>query len=228
MTISKLTIRTLTAAAAVLAMGSAQAAATMLTLPVNALVADSVQTFSQEALDNFDIFTIAVSPLGNTTQSATNPAQYSLPITSVSVGWDLKVQKGGASGSALNIVRTFRSGRQASIVLANFNIDYGTKQVYADATPKGGVTTKQLAVYNFNVLTPLAIKYVFPFSITMHEELNTLKFTPAAVDAIMAGLELNAVVRPVVEAQDNGTLTQDIALKFRAKAVSATPYTPAP
>ncbi len=226
MTNTMMNVRALSAVAALLSFGAANAAG--LTLPTNALVAESVQLFSQEALDNFDIYKIVVKPLGNTSQSTTNTAAFSLPITSITIGSKLQISKGDAKGSALDIVRTFKTGRQANLVLANFTINYDGKQVLADATPKGGVTIPQLPLFNYNVGTALALKYKFPLSITGHEVLDTLKFTPEAVNAIMSSLELIASVRPIVEGQDNGTLTQDIAIKFRPKAVNATPYKPAP
>lgn len=225
MTFSSLTIRSIAVATALLAAG---ASANAMTIGTNALVADSVQAFSQDTLDNFDVYKITVAPLGNASAVANTTGAFSFPITSVTVDSKLKISSGDAKGSALDIVRTFKSGRQVGLVLANFTINYVDSKVLADTTPRGGATVKQMPLYDFKTATPLALKYKFPLSITGHEVLNNLKFTTTAVDTFMTTLELPAVVRSIVETLDNGTLTQDIAVKFRPKAVSTTPYTPAP
>ncbi len=201
-----------------------------LTIPMNALVADSVQAFSDRANKAFSLQGVTVSALGNATAvaGATLPT-FSLPITSITINSSLKIVSGDAKGSALKLARTLDDGSEAWVVLANFTIDYNAKQVLADTTAAGVPTIKQQPVYNFNVATPLALKYKFPLSITGHEVLDHLMLTEQAKDSMMSGLVLDDYIRAgVLDTTDFGTLTQDVSVKFRAKPVSTTPYTVAP
>jgi hypothetical protein len=223
-TIAKMTIRSIAVAAAMLAIGSS---ANALTIPANSLVANSVQAFSQEALDAFDVASVTVTPLGNATAGAAAGA-FVMPITSITVGSGLKITNGEAKGSALEIARLYR-GAKLGIVLANFSINYTTKQVLADTTTLGGSTVKQAPVYNFNVATPLAIKYKFPMNITGHEVLDQLTLTPEMSNAMAAGLGLSTGLRAAMDSIATfGSLTQDVSVKMRPKAVSAKAYVATP
>jgi hypothetical protein len=217
-------VRTFTIAAALV---SSAAAANALTITTNALVADSVQAFSQEALDSFALYNVVVTPLGNATAVSGVTGAFSFPITSITISSSLKITSGDAKGSALQISRTY-NGATIGLTLANFTINYETGQVLADTTPIGGVTAKQAPLYTFVAQTPLALKYQFPLKITGHEVLGTLTLTSAAVDTMISSLSLSKTVGyAVLPTLDFGTLTQDIAVKFRSKAVSTTPYVPA-
>lgn len=222
MTFSSLTIRSIAVATALLAAG---ASANALTIGTNALVANSVQQFSDESLQAFDLYATTISPLGNAYVPANSIGAFGFPITSITTDSKLNISSGDAKGSALEIARD-NKGTKVGVTLANFTINYVTKQVLADTTPVGGVTAKQAPLYNFNTATPLALKYKFPLSITGHEVLDTLFLTPGAVDTMMTSLALPSFARGVLESLDFGTLTQDIVTKFRPKAVSNTPYTP--
>lgn len=227
MQFSSLTLRSFTVAAALA--GAAASAHADLTIPTNALVADSVQAFSTDALNAFALFKITVSPLGNAWKvPGVTPDSYDFPITTITINSKLKVVKGDAKGSALEIARTV-DGAKAGVILANFTINYETAQVLADTTPIGGVTTSQMPLYTFNTGTPLAIKYKFPLTITGHEVLDTLKMTTEMQTALKAGLKFDAndafLADAVIPKLDFGTLTQDILVKFR-KAVSSKPYVP--
>lgn len=217
MSLPKITI----VAALLAACGSASA----LTLSTSALVANSVQQFSQDALDSYELFKVAITPLGNAT-AGTAVGSYVLPITSITMGSDLSIQGGSSVGSALEIAR-IKNGIKVGLTVANFTINYTTSQVLADSTPIGGTTTKQAPLYNFTRVTALSLKYKFPLSITMNETLGTLKLAPEAIEAMMTGLALPAYARPVITDIDFGTLTQDIKVAFRTKAVSTKPYVPA-
>ena len=224
---SALTIRSIAVAATLVVGASAHA----LTIPTNALVANSVQAFSQEAQDAFDAGSVTVTPLGNATSVgvADAPGAYNLPITTITIGSKLNITAGDAKGSALEIARVDRKLGKVGLVLANFTLNYVTKQVLADTTPIGGTTVKQAPVYNFTVTTPLGIKYKFPLSITAHEVLGQLTLTPDANLTMKKSLVLSVALRAALDGITSfGTLTQDIAVKFRPKAVSAKPYTPAP
>jgi hypothetical protein len=219
-----LSVRSVSIAAALYA--AAASAHADLTIPTNALVADSVQAFSDLAMDAFALQSITVAPLGNATVVAGTTNAYRLPITTITISSSLKIAKGDARGSALEFTRVFK-GKTSKLVLANFTIDYLRKQVLADVTTQGA-TVKQQAIYNYNTATPLGLKYKFPLSITGHEVLDTLMLTEETKDSYMNGLSLPSYVRGVLNDTDFGTLTQDIALKLRAKPVSMTPYVPAP
>lgn len=213
------------AAVLVAATASAQAS---LTIPTNFLVADSVQAFSSLAMDAFDLQTVTVSALGNATPIEGTNNAFRLPITTITIGSGLSIAKGDARGSALQFARTFK-GVDYAVTLANFTIDYVRKQVLADVTLKGNPTTvKQQAIYNYHTATPLGLKYKFPLSITGHEVLDQLFLTEETKDSFMTGLKLPAYNRGVLDETDFGSLTQDIAVKFRSKPVSMTPYVPAP
>jgi hypothetical protein len=226
MQISSLSVRSVTVAAALLAVGASAHAD--LTIPANSLVADSVQAFSQESLDAFDVGGVVVTPLGNATAVAGATGSFSFPITSITINSALKIARGSANGSALEISRVDRKLGKVAVTVANFTINYDTKQVLADTTPLHGTTVKQAPLYNFHTATPLGIKYKFPLSITGHEVLDQLTLTPEMNATMKSALALPTYLAAALDAITTfGTLTQDILVKTR-KAVSTTPYTPAP
>ena len=211
------------ASVAVFAVSSAQA----MTIATNYLEADSIQTFSDDAIQALDLFQVTIAPLGNATANAAVANSYVLPITSISVNSKLEITGGDAKGSALELSRMV-NGVKKRLTLANFVIDYENSMVYADTTPSGGVTTAKLPTFAFTKINELAIKYKFPLSITADETLGTLKLTEEAMVAQINALEINEfLARAVVPEIDFGTLYQNIKIKFR-KAVSTKPYVPAP
>lgn len=230
MTSSILSFRSLALASATLAVA---ASAQALTLPVNGLVADSVQQFSDEAQQAFELYATTVTPRGTAFAVPNATSAFDLPITSITIGPKLNIASGTAQGSALEITRMYRKTLKDTPVkvgftIANFTIDYNKKQVLADTTILGGTTVRQATVYDYSVSTPLAFKYKFPLSITLHEVLDNLMLTESAKDTFMAGLVLPPFARDVISSFGFGTLTQDIIVKFRPKAINPTPYKPAP
>ena len=223
----KLPVRALTVAAVLMAAG---VSANALTINTAGMVANSVQAFSQDALDQFELFDITVAPLGNATALA-QPGAFNLPITSITTNSKLKVTAGASVGSALAITRNLPSGKAYTITLANFSLDYVNHKVLADTTVTqpdvANVTQAQAAVYNFSTATPLALKYKFPLTITGHEVLDKLFLTEEAQQIMYTGLKLPSIALTVLPTTDFGTLTQDIKVAFR-KAVSTKPYVPAP
>ncbi|NBD22015.1 hypothetical protein GTZ97_15250 [Aquabacterium fontiphilum] len=219
--------------AAGLAAASLSAQALTLTIPTNFLVADSVQKFSAVAMDSFSVAGVQVIPLGNATAVAGTDDAFRLPITTITIS-NFKIAGGDAKGSALEISRiaprgTPSVGKKVGITLANFTINYNTKQVLADITPLGGTTVRQAPLYNFNVATPLGLKYKFPLTVTGREVLDRLTLTQQTREAFISRLELKAFEIGALDTVDTfGTLTQEIFLQFRARPVSTTPYTPAP
>ncbi|TAL26382.1 MAG: hypothetical protein EPO01_02040, partial [Aquabacterium sp.] len=113
MRFTSMSIRSVTLAAAMLAVGAAHA---NLTIPTNALVANSVQAFSSEATDAFAAGGVEIAALGN----ATNPTEgsYSFPITSISIGSGLKIAGGQASGSALQLSRLAKGAGTVGVTIA--------------------------------------------------------------------------------------------------------------
>lgn len=219
-----MTIKTVRSLSVAIALTAAAAAAQALTIPTNALVADSVQKFSATALQAFGLFGITVTAKGNATPVEGTTDAFKLPITSITVGSGLHIAAGDAKGSALEIARIDAAGVKKGVTLANFTINYDTQQVLADTTPVGGVTVRQAPVYTFVANSALAIKYKFPLTITGHEELGTLKLVPTAVETLIVATDINPFLANAVVPQiDFGTLTQDILIKFR-KAVSTKPY----
>ncbi|HET8868849.1 MAG TPA: hypothetical protein VFM48_00240 [Aquabacterium sp.] len=220
-----LSFRSIAVATALVAAGASAHA--NLTIPANSLVANSVQAFSQESLDAFDVGGVTVTPLGNATAVPNVVGAFSFPITSITINNQLKIASGDAKGSALEISRIARNVGKVGVTVANFTINYTTKQVLADTTPLGGTTTKQAPLYNFNVATPLGIKYKFPLTITGHEVLDQLTLTPEMNATMKSALALTPVLAAALDSITTfGTLTQDILVKLRDKPVSTTPYVP--
>lgn len=230
----KLAAVSLRATAAAVALFAVSAAHADLTIPFAWTESNSVQTFTQDNLDSFDLVHLSVVAKGNAKavgapinggSGSVNYQSYSFPITKIVIGSGLKIASGTASGAALYFDRMNEdTGAMLGLTLANFTIDYAKKQVLADTTPKGGTTLKMMPLYNFTVNTPLGLKYSFPLKITLHEQLGDLRLTAQAQNIILTTLELNADIVAESLAASFGTLTQDVTTTLRSKAVSTTPY----
>lgn len=219
------------AASAVLAPQSALA---NLTIPINATVSNSVQEFTAENLGAFDLVGITVEPRGTAyvakagtpgeTNGLISPVAVGFPITKIVIGSKLHIVSGSAVGSALYFARSDDdTGESLGLTLANFTINYDLKKVLADVTAKGGTVSKQQAIYSFVAVTPLALKYKFPLTVTGHEVLGSLFLTPETKTSFRGALHLPEIADTALEA-DYGTLTQDISLKLRPRPINATPY----
>lgn len=210
------------------------AAQANLTIPTNFLVANSVQAFPEQNRTAFDLVLLTVSARGTAfvaqegtpgeTNGTITPAAFGFPITKIVIGSKLNIVSGTASGSALYFSRDdVETGLTHGLTLANFTIDYVAKKVLADTTPVGGATIKQAPIYNFTVQTPLALKYKFPLSITLHEVLGNLLLTDQTKAIFKEALAIPEYGEFALD-YDYGTLTQDVTAKLRSKAVSTTPY----
>lgn len=224
------TVRSVSIAAAVaMTAFSAQA----LTIPTNALQADSFQVFSENALDSYAQFGVAVTPLGNATLVAGTNNSYSLPVTSISIALSggIKIENGKATGSALEIARIDpATSVKKGLTLANFTIDFINSQVLADTTVIGsGVTQPQAPVYNFVKTQELALKYKFPLSISLKEQLGDLRLVDVSGTVRALGLQrpLSTLALSVMPTIDFGVINIDIGVAFRSKPVSTKPYVPA-
>src|SRR5690606_12860721 len=109
-------------------------------------------------------------------------------------------------------------------------IDFDKSQVLADTTVIGsGETQAQAPLYNFVKTQELALKYKFPLSITLKEQLGDLRLVDVAgtVRALGIPRPLSTLALSVIPTIDFGVIDIDIGVKFRSKAVSTKPYTPA-
>lgn len=217
---SLLSVRAFTVAAA---LATAAASASALTLPTDFLQANSIQSFSEDALGQYDLFAITVTPLGNATAAGATGA-FNLPVTSITLNSSLKVSAGTATGSALEIARIYRSNK-VGVTIANFKIDFIGHKVLADVTPIGGVTIPQMAVYSFNEAIPLTLKYKFPLSITGTQLLDKLFLTPDGITTIAKALVLPAFAPELMKTTDFGKIDIIVKVGLR-KPVSTRPYVP--
>ena len=217
-------IRAFALGAAIVAAPMAAQAALSLTIPTNALQANAVQAFSQDALDSFELVGITVKPLGNATAMPNVPGAYNLPVTSISLQL-VKIAGGASTGSVLEFNRVNEdTGQPKRVTLANFRIDFIAKKVLADATQSGKPTVNKTPIFDFHEQTPLTLKYRFPLSITAKQVLDKLFLTPESKKLFKDGLELPEIVDEVLNVVDFGTITIDVAVKLRSKPVSNRPY----
>ena len=221
-------------AAAAAAVFAASAAHADLTLPLNCTKSNSVQTFTQDNLDSFDLVNLSVRAKGNATPvgamitggntGATYYNAYNFPVTKAVIGSNLAIKSGSAVGSALFFDRTDDdTGAKYGLTLANFTIDYVNKKVLADITPQGGVVANQQPIYTFEVDTALALKYKFPLGLAGKELLTNLLLTDIAKAAFVNSLKLPDIALPALDF-NFGTLAQDISTTLRT-CVSTKPYT---
>lgn len=220
------TVRSVSIAAAVaLSAFSAQA----LTIPTNSLQADSFQVFSDAALESYALFDVGIKALGNATPVAGTTNTFSLPVTSISIALSggIKIKNGKATGSALEISRLdAKTGNKRGLTIANFTIDFANNQVLADTTVIGGATQPQAPVYNFTKTQELALKYKFPLSISLKEQLGDLRLVDVNGTADALGIP-RALADIVIPKIDFGVINIDIGVAFRSKPVSTKPYVPA-
>jgi len=220
------TVRSVSIAAAVaLSAFSAQA----LTIPTNSLQADSFQVFSDAALESYALFDVGIKALGNATPVAGTTNTFSLPVTSISIALSggIKIENGKATGSALEISRPDpTTGNKRGLTIANFTIDFAKNQVLADTTVIGGATQPQAPVYNFTKTQELALKYKFPLSISLKEQLGDLRLVDVNGTADALGIP-RALANIVIPEIDFGVINIDIGVAFRSRPVSTKPYVPA-
>lgn len=205
-----------------------------LKIPFGWTQSNSVQKFPVKVLQLFDLVYLEINPKGNATSLNDVPAgldvpkaqSYSLPVTEIVIGNKLNIAAGSATGSALEFRRALDDGTYVGVTLANFTLNYVTKKVWCDAKAYGAVS-KRIAVYDFNVATPLALKYKFPLTVTGHEVLDKLMVTADGKVAFTEGLQLEPWAAAALN-EDMGTLTQDISTNIRKPALKSTkPYVPA-
>lgn len=215
-------------AIAAMGMGIAMGAQAQTRVSINGLVADSVQVFSQDAMDAYAIKSVTVSARGNTAGSGDT---FRMPITEIYLGNSKYVGigggivKGGAVGSALDIsCLSDVTGQRIGLTLANFRIDYHRKLVMADVTPHGGQTITNQAVYTYKVRRAMAIEADASGKLVLDERLVGLRMTTNMVKQMTQSLELDEISVAVIESIEFGELKQKIDIAFRP-LVSDKPYT---
>lgn len=216
-------------AIAAMCLGIAMGAQAKTRVSINGLVADSVQVFSQDAMDAFAIKSVTVSARGNT---AGGGDTFRMPITEIYLGPSKYtgigggIFKGGSIGAALEMTRvSTRSGKLIGTTLANFRIDYHRKLVLADVTPIGGATLPEQPVYTYTVRRAMAIEPDASGKLTLEESLTGLRLTSSMVQHFKQVLELDKISTVIIESIEFGELKQKIDIAYRSP-VSATPYTP--
>lgn len=205
-----------------------------LKIPFGWTQSNSVQKFPAKVLELFDLVYLEINAKGNAKSLNDVPPNlvipkaqsYSMPVTEIVIGSKLNIAAGSATGSALEFRRALDDGTYVGVTLANFTLNYVTKKVWCDAKPYGAVS-KRIAVYDFNVATPLALKYKFPLTVTGHEVLDKLMVTAEGKQVFTEGLQLEAWAAAALD-EDMGALTQDISSNIRKpKLASTKPYVPA-
>lgn len=196
-----------------------------LSLPTTFVKADSVFELSDAAVDVLAVSDTAISPLGNSFSKASTTQAFDLPVTRVdiSIGLfppSLTPVSGQATGAALLISRGDRS-----MALANFQIDFGRETVNADII-SNGLTTKGVAIYDFDVASPLTIG-LNGLTLNMTEKLNHLVLTADGLAAFASGLNLSKGMQTPLKTLDFGTINIDIKGALRIPGVSDKPFTAA-
>jgi hypothetical protein len=205
-----------------------------LKIPFGWTQSNSVQKFPEKVILLFDLVYLEINAKGNAKSLNDVPEglyvpkaqSYSFPVTEIVIGNKLNIAAGSATGSALEFRRALDDGTYVGVTLANFTLNYVTKKVWCDAKPFGA-PSKRIAVYDFNVATPLALKYKFPLTVTGHEVLDKLMVTAEGKQVFIDGLRLEAWAAAALD-EDMGSLTQDISTNIRKpKLASTKPYVPA-
>ena len=216
-------------AIAALALGVAVGAHAQTKVSINGLVADSVQVFSQDAMDAYAIKSVTVTARGNTSGAGDT---FRMPITEIYLGNSKyagiggAIVKGGAVGSALEITCLSEiTGKRIGLTLANFRIDYHRKLVMADVTPLGSQTLANQAVYSYKVRRAMAIEADANGKLVLDERLVGLRLVPGMVTQMTHALELDEISVAVIESIEFGELKQKIDIALRS-TVSDKPYIP--
>lgn len=211
-------------------------AASALTLNTSGLKADSVLTFTVAAFGSATAARIAFNPIGNMKRLAdvtvidpeTNEPSpvpsFNQPVTkaTIKIGSNLSITpvSGAAIRSGLQITRGLKSA-----TLANFNVDFEKKIVYADIFTSTG-TTAQAEIYTFKDNGDLKISFK-GFVLNQSQSISNLIFTQQTQDILATELGLSAPLKATLATQDWGTIAVKVTSFKRSPAVSNKPLTPA-
>lgn len=211
-----------------------------ITLNTTGLQANSVLTFTPSAYGSSTAAGISFRPLGNMTRLPdatvvdpeteldTQVPVFNQPVTKaeISIGWDLSITpvSGAAVRSGLQIIR--KVGTQVNhATLANFNVKFTEKKVYADIFTATG-TTAAAPLYDFVDNGDLKISFK-GFVLNQTQSVSKLIFTQQAQDILGTALNLSAPLRATLATQDWGTIAVKVTSYKRSPAVSNVPLTPA-
>ncbi len=209
--------------------------ASALTLNTSGLKANATLTFAYDAYYTLIGSRSSIAALGNTVDrgfvTGTNAdgesgdvPVFEMPVTqaTVSIGWDLsiKADAGKSTRSALLLARGSRSA-----VLANFEIDFKAKIVYADLIT-GGVTTNKMPLYTFEVVTPQKIS-LKNLVLNMSETIGELRVTPTSKTALGTALGLTEPVQLALAELDFGQIAIQVTSYKRTPKANDKPYTQA-
>lgn len=212
---------------------AAATSASALTLPTQGLKANATLTFSPEAYANAGAATVVFAPLGNTiklpdvTVGSTAVEVYQFPVTKadVSIGWDLKItpNSGVSSGSALLL-----SSDAGGAILANFAVNFKTKQLLADIIdPYTKTQTKsQIVLYTFIESQPSKISFK-NLVLNQTSQISELTFSAEATDELAYLLGLPDVTKLSLSKLKWGTIDVQVTSYARKPAVSTKPFTAA-
>lgn len=233
---TSISFKTAFAATIVASAALASTSASALVLNTTGLKANATLQFSVEAFGAATAAGVKFAPLGNTTQLAnvvaTEPAGtlsvavFALPVTKadVAIGWDLSIKptSGQSSGAALRL-STPEAGGDA--VLANFDVDFVGKVVYADLMDVYLQTTeKRVPVYSFDEVKPQVISFK-GFVLNQKSYLGNLVFVPSVIDKLAEALLINPVLRPGLASAKWGTINVEVTSYKRPNKITNTPYT---
>jgi hypothetical protein len=232
MTANKFAFASAIAAATLAFTGSASA----LTLNTTGLKSDSVLTFTIAAYGSSTAANISFKAFGNMTRLAdvtvndpeTNtPAQvpqFNQPITKADISVTSSLAIVPNSGAAIRSGLQINRGKLTAS-LANFNVDFNKKIVYADIfTPSG--TTAQAAIFTFKDNGDLKISFK-GLVLNQSQSISNLVFTQQTQDILATSLALSAPLKATLATQDWGTIAVKVTSFKRSPAVSNKPLTPA-
>lgn len=199
-----------------------------LKVPVNFTINDSIHDFPEETLTFWKALGIRAEARGtskalNEPGPAGNSSSFNFPITKIEIGSWMKIVAGQAEGSGIAYIRNNEAGDQAQLVLANFSIDYKRRLVIADATYSNKPTVRRLAIFIFDVESPLKLGYGLPLSVTGYEKLTNLRLTADAKAIYKDALQLPESAYPYLE-NTFGTLTQVSSSRRRSPSVPSALY----
>lgn len=211
-------------------------AASALTLNTSGLKANSVLTFTVAAYGSATAARIKFNPIGNMTQlpdvtvidpETNEPSpvpSFNQPVTkaNIKIGLDLKITptSGAAIRSGLQLTRGLKQA-----TLANFNLDFVNKIVYADIFTATG-SYPQVAIYNFKDNGDLKISFK-GLVLNQTQSVSNLIFTTQTQDILATELGLSAPLKATLATQDWGTIAVKVTSYKRSPAVSNKPLTPA-
>lgn len=219
--LSHVCVRSLGGLACALAVAVPAQAGIVTTLPTAALDADSVFSFSSQAVTAMKLLDVSASGLGNAKATAGNAWAFDMPVTQVTVSANLlplslTPVSGKATGSALGI-----NGPDGSLVLANFALDFKRNMLMADMITSAG-TTKAMDLYSFHVANGLSLSTAGGLSMKM--SMDQMYMTTAARASFIDALQLPDFTDAVMAKIDFGTMSVNISPSLRL-GVSDKPFT---